>query len=207
VWKEELMKISRSLVAIGIAIAVVFAFVPVLGQVSAASKKTVYVVKSIKEVEDGKTGTVKLTYNKDGLLTKCVESAEGVTVTYTYGKNGQLKSATEKSKHGTVKANYTWKSGKMVKKAGTRDGGDKFSNVIKYRGDKPISSDVTEQWIDDQTGKAMVDKATCKYTYKNGKIVKSTGRMGSVTTFKYDKKGNAIDIKLTMKNEKGETTE
>lgn len=204
------MRIARSALAFLLVAVIVIAFVPVIGQADAASKKTVYVVKSIKIKQNGKTYISKISYNKDGLITKAVHPSEDAIMTYTYGKNGEIRSYEEKVTSGKLKGfvgkkTYNWKDGKMVKLTGTisepgSSGDDSFDTKFTYKGKKVVKSHSTERYFNEKGEPESYDQ-DIRYTYKDGKVVKAEGMI--TTTYKYDKKGNLNDMKITFKNKDG----
>lgn len=190
------MKRLKTLMLTALTLMTAVAFLPSGARVQAASKKSVYVVTKIKVMEGKSKTTIKLTYNKTGLL-KTIDSPivdEKSIETFTYNKNNQLIKMVDDSvfhgekNHSVFK--YSWKKGRKVSKTEIYDG-------------NPI---------------------LLKYTYNSkGQIVSETGGMGGKTTYKYkmgqvfksdneqlhykanlDKKGNATSWTRTYynKNEK-----
>ena len=141
---------------------------------AAASKKKVYLVKSIKIKQDGKTTTKKIKYNKKGLITKITDPRISETQTFTYDKKGQLKKL--------VKTNWIEKG--------------KVTDVTTYKHNKKgqIINAVTK-WSDP----SGIDGTTITmYKYKKGHIVQTKINNEVVLNFTLDKKGNVKKHTMTM---------
>lgn len=165
---------------------------------AAAGKKTVYVVKSIKIKQDGKTTTKKIQYNKKGLITKITDPRISETQTFTYDKKGQLKKWKGIHKGamnpGTDIRTYTWKKGRLVKVVWNEGGG--ATDVITYRHNKKgqIVGSVNK-WTDPVFGGSGVTRGT--YKYKKGHVVRATIDT-AVLNYTLDKKGNVKKHTLTV---------
>jgi hypothetical protein len=127
-----------------------------------------------------------------------------------YGKNGEIRSYEEKVTSGKLKGfvgkkTYNWKDGKMVKLTGTRSepgssGDDSFDTKFTYKGKKVVKSHSTERYFNEKGEPESYDQ-DIRYTYKDGKVVKAEGMI--TTTYKYDKKGNLLESKVTIKLKDG----
>lgn len=175
-----------------------FTTIVAMDPAAAASKKKVYLVKSIKIKQDGKTTTKKIQYNKKGLITKITDPRISETQTFTYDKKGQLKKWKETYKgakgSGTQTRTYTWKKGKLVKTNWIEKG--KVTDVTTYKHNKKgqIINAVTK-WSDP----SGIDGTTITmYKYKKGHIVQTKINNEVVLNFTLDKKGNVKKHTMTM---------
>jgi len=133
--------------------------------VQAASKKTVYVVSSVKVEENGKTTAIKLSYNEKGLLTKITSTYadEKTTETFSYNKKYQLTKYVKKVISGEHKGvnetlTYTYNGkGQRTSKAS-----EDYKETYKYNTKNQITTAVSE-------------RGETNYKYKNGHVKKATG--------------------------------
>ena len=130
--------------------------------VNAASKKTMYVVTSIKRVHNPYTYTYTIKYNKNGLLEEC---SSGYTKGCKYDKNGVLKQEGDKvytiKKGVRVKGvtpsttyKYKWKNGQCVE---VKSGNVRYTYAYDSKGNMTKE----EVYIDN------VLTYTYAYTYNN----------------------------------------
>ena len=192
--------------ALALIVGVGFTAMVSLDPAAAAGKKTVYVVKSIKITENGKTTMTKVKYNKNRTLKSIYDPRKDETMTFKYGKEGQIKSFKDaygaRYDNWTEKRFYTWKKGKLTKIKGSRGGDDTFTYTFKYKKGKIVSSKDVEKWKDNGGGSRTLNS---KYTYKKGHITRSDnvdkeGKSSykSKTIQKLDKKGNVISVNTTQ---------
>ena len=131
----------------------------------AASKKTVYVVSSVKVVENGKTTAIKLSYNENGLLTKIASTYadEKTTETFSYNKKDQLTKYVKKILSGKHKGDnetftYTYNKKGQRKSKDSKD----YKVTYKYNSGNQIITAVSEH-------------GDTNFKYKNGHVKKASG--------------------------------
>ena len=182
-----------------------------------AVKKTVYVLASIKQVDSGKdntgasygsTQTVKLSYNKNGLLAKSVwkSTAESRTATraWKYNKKNQLVKVVNSLGTGKSTCKFTLNGKGKMKRAKLDYGYAAYTWTFKYKSGRVASVKRTG------TGSVANDSELTKYTYKNGRIASAKSKVkeaGSSFThtyqYTYDAKGNLAQDMKAKYNSKG----
>lgn len=166
--------------------------------VQAASKKTMYVVSSIKEKgvlrSFGKDSyTVKVTYTKKGLIKKInIPCKEGLVYTFTYNKKNRLTKFVEEIKNGDFKCvntyTYTYKDGKLKTRTLKSTNGDTEKRTYDYKNGYRVLSNNITTWK--ENGKTETEKSKETATYKNGHV-KTLNRVGIYSqTYSMDSRGN-----------------
>ncbi|SFB17388.1 hypothetical protein SAMN05216249_111100 [Acetitomaculum ruminis DSM 5522] len=203
------MKTIKKFAAWGLLLSLLISFfAPAKNVLAASSKKTIYVVSSVKV--NGTTANGKenykssVSYNKYGLLTKINNNgSENITDTFTYDKNQRLTKFTEKIGTGDAKdintTNYSYKNGKLCKSTRNRQDGDKVVTTYTWKNGLITSSTLVTSWL--QNGKTESVTTKSSYKYKNNHVCyakDSSNGYKNEFFITHDKKGNVT--KFVYKN-------
>ena len=182
-------------------------------QVQAESKKTVYVVASIKykgSSEDGKENfTQKISYNKKGLITKInTPNKASIKQTFSYDKKNRLKKLVKTTANGGLKGTatttYSYKNGLLhTKKTVNIEGGTEFFTYT-WKNGVITSAEYLDSWKNND-GSVSGTKHSLTFKYKKGHVVEQTDKNvygTNVAKVTLDKKGNAIKGAYYMNGEK-----
>ena len=205
------MSISKKIIAIILILTIASASVMLLpaDDSYAASKKTIYVVSSVKIKNGSKTIKPKISYTK-GLIKKI--TLPGEKMTFSYNKKKQLKKYVDNKTTGEFKGKevvtYTWKNNLMQKRTSKVPGRYDISvSTYKYKKKQLTAGKTVSKWVEDGKNYKYVGKET--YKCKKGMPVyvgqtsnSNKEKFSTANTFKYDKKKNITRRIMTMNGKK-----
>ena len=171
----------------------------------AAAKKKMYVVSGITIKDGSKTIKAKIKYKK-GFIKQI--TSPGETQTFTYGKKFRLKKYVDIKSSGNFPGKetrtYTWKKNR-IKKIAVQGSYDKNTFNYIYNKKKHVRQiNILSEWIED--GKKISSSSNESYSYnKRGCYTRITHEIKTgnethkhVNSFKYDKKGNVTQRRMTI---------
>ncbi len=193
------MSRMKKYIAITLAFVMSFVLLVPAKQVSAASKKTIYVVDSIKVKGVDRAGekvnyTQKIKYNKKGFITKINQpDSQTIVYTFSYNKKNQLTkfviNVTGGDYPGKSTYKYTYKNGLVKTRKQDSGDSDKETSTYTYKNKKLVSEKKKSSWKN-ESGETETETLKYKYTLKNGHITKWTDEYSNTMKTTFDKKGN-----------------